>query len=134
MDELVRCTDLLLSAVGKLDPPWGQINRHLRGDVNLPVGGGPDTLRAIYGRGLEEDGYLTNLGGDGLYYMLSWSKEGELTALGTHHFGSAMLDTESPHYSDQATDFANEKLHDPLLDEAQRAGHIISRYQPGEAH
>lgn len=132
IDELIRCTDLMLSTVGKLDPPWGQINRHVRGDVNLPVGGGPDTLRAIYGRGLEEDGYLTNLGGDGLYYLLSWSKDGDLEARGTHHFGSAMLDTGSPHYSDQAADFANEVLHDPLLDEADRASEIVRRYQPGE--
>ena len=133
LDELIRCTDLMLDTVGQLDPPWGQINRHVRGEVNLPVGGGPDTLRAIYGRGLEEDGYLTNLGGDGLYYMLSWSSDGTLSALGTHHFGSAMLDTSSVHYSDQATDFANEVLHDPLLDDAARAPHVIRRYEPGEA-
>ena len=116
VDELIRCTDLLLSAVGKIDPPWGQINRHVRGEVNLPIGGGPDTLRAIYGVGLEEDGYLTNVGGDGLYYIMSWNKNGELKARGIHHFGSATLDTTSAHYADQAQDFANEVLHDPLLD------------------
>ena len=32
----------------------------MRGEVNVPVGGGPDILRAIYGRGLKEDGFLTN--------------------------------------------------------------------------
>ena len=134
VDELKRCTDLLLSTVGKIDPPWGQINRHVRGDLNLPVGGGPDTLRAIYGRGLEDDGYLTNVGGDGLYYMVSWDKAGKLKARGVHHFGSATLDTSSPHYGDQAEDFANEVLHDPLLDDAERAAHITRRYQPGETN
>ena len=132
IDELIRCTDLLLTTVGKIDPPWGQINRHVRGDLNLPIGGGPDTLRAIYGRGLEDDGYLTNVGGDGLYYMVSWDKDGVLKARGVHHFGSATLDTTSTHYADQAQDFANEVLHDPLLDDAQRAPHIARRYQPGE--
>ena len=130
--ELKRCTDLMLSSVGKLDPPWGQVNRHVRGDVNVAVGGGPDTLRAIYGRGLEEDGYLTNLGGDGLYYLVSWDKNGKQKARGVHHFGSATEDKNSKHYADQATDFANEILHDPLLDDADRAAHIVRRYQPGE--
>lgn len=132
IDELQRCTDLMLSTVGTLDPPWGQINRHVRGDVNVAVGGGPDTLRAIYGQGLEEDGYLTNLGGDGLYYLISWDADGAITPLGTHHFGSATLDATSPHYADQAADFANEVLHDPLLDDATRAPHVVRRYQPGE--
>jgi len=133
IDELIRCTDLLLTSVGKIDPPWGQINRHVRGELNLPIGGGPDTLRAIYGLGLEDDGYLTNVGGDGLYYMVSWDKEGKLKARGIHHFGSATVDATSPHYSDQAQDFANEVLHDPLLDDDQRAAHIARRYQPGES-
>ena len=132
IDELKRCTDLLLSSVDTLEPPWGQINRHVRGELNLPVGGGPDTLRAIYGRGLEEDGYLTNLGGDGLYYLVSWDKNGSLNAQGVHHFGSATVDKTSPHYGDQAEDFANEVLHDPLLDDADREGKIVRRYQPGK--
>ena len=132
IDELKRCTNLFLSSVGTLEPPWGRINRHVRGDLNLPVGGGPDTLRAIYGRGLEEDGYLTNLGGDGLYYLVSWDKNGQLNAQGVHHFGSATLDETSPHYGDQAADFANEVLHDPLLDDADREAKIVRRYQPGK--
>ena len=132
-DELIRCTDLLLGKTGRLDPPWGEVNRHIRGPINLPVGGGPDTLRAIYGRGLEEDGYLTNVGGDGLYYLLRWHPEEGLTARGVHHFGSATLDEHSPHYADQATDFAKEVLHDPLLSASARAPHITRRYAPGRS-
>jgi len=128
--ELKRCTDLLLASTGTLTPPWGQINRHVRGDINLPVGGGPDTLRAIYGRGLEDDGYLTNLGGDGLYYLISWDKNGKISPRGVHHFGSATLDKDSTHYSDQATDFASEVLHDPLLDDTARAPFIVRSYSP----
>ncbi len=49
MAELIRCADLLMAKTGRLDPLWGDVSRHVRGDLNLPVGGGPDTLRAIYG-------------------------------------------------------------------------------------
>ena len=47
LDELIRCTDLLISTIGRIDPLWGDVNRHVRGDLNIPVAGGPDTLRAI---------------------------------------------------------------------------------------
>lgn len=125
------CTAGLLDAVGRLDPPWGEVNRHVRGDVNVPVGGGPDILRAIYGRGLEEDGYLTNSAGDGLYYLVSWDVDGKLAVEGVHQFGSATLDASSPHYSDQAEDYANEILHAPLFDEASLQENLLRAYRPG---
>ena len=131
-DELYRCTDLLMAKVGRLDPLWGDISRHIRGDLNLPVGGGPDTLRAIYGLGMEEDGYLTNVAGDGLYYMLSWDANGVQKVRGIHQFGSATLDETSVHYADQAEDYVNEVLHDPLYDPQLRASKIARRYRPGE--
>ncbi len=131
-EELVRCTDLLLSKVGRIDPLWGDVNRHVRGDLNLPVGGGPDTLRAIYGRGMEEDGYLTNIAGDGLYYMVSWDAQGQQKVRGVHQYGAATLNQSSVHYDDQAQDYVDEVLHDPLFDAQLRADKIKRRYRPGE--
>ena len=131
-EELIRCSDRLLDKVGRLDPLWGDVNRHIRGDLNLPVGGGPDTLRAIYGMGMEEDGYLTNVAGDGLYYMLSWDAEGQQKVRGIHQFGAATLDETSPHYADQAQDYVDEVLRDPLFDDEKRATKIQRSYSPGE--
>ena len=118
--------------MGRLDPDWGSVNRHIRGDINVPLGGGPDTLRAIYGIGLEEEGYLTNIAGDGLYYLVSWDENKKQKISGVHQFGSATLDSSSSHYSDQALDFANEVLHDPLFDDKKRQNLIKRRYRPGE--
>ena len=132
LDELVRCTNLLLSTSGRIDPLWGDVNRHVRGDLNIPVAGGPDTLRAIYGMGMEKDGYLTNVAGDGLYYQVSWDAQGNLKVRGVHQYGAATLDENSPHYADQAEDYANEILHDPLFDDARRQSKIERRYRPGE--
>ena len=132
LDELVRCTDLLMSTRGRIDPLWGDVNRHVRGDLNIPVAGGPDTLRAIYGMGMEKDGYLTNVAGDGLYYQVSWDAQGDLKVRGVHQYGAATLDENSPHYADQAEDYANEILHDPLFDDARRQSKIQRRYRPGE--
>jgi len=127
-----NCADKLLAATGRIDPLWGEVNRHVRGDLNLPVGGGPDTLRAIYATGLEEDGYQTNIAGDGLYYFVSWDAQGVQKIRGVHQFGAATLDTESPHYADQAQDYVAEILHDPLFDSELRKDKIMRRYKPGE--
>ena len=132
LDELVRCTDLLMSTSGRIDPLWGDVNRHVRGDLNIPVAGGPDTLRAIYGMGMEKDGYLTNVAGDGLYYQVSWDAQGDLKVRGVHQYGAATIDENSPHYADQAEDYANEILHDPLFDDARRQSKIERRYRTGE--
>jgi acyl-homoserine-lactone acylase len=128
--EFERCIDLLEEKFGQVDPRWGEVNRHVRGEVNVAVGGGPDILRAIYGRGLEEDGYLTNVAGDGLYYLVSWDAQGNQSIRGTHHFGSATLDPQSPHYADQAEAFAGEQLRDPLFDPDRLEANIARRYQP----
>ena len=132
IDELIRCTDLLIDKSGRVDPRWGDVNRHIRGDINIPLGGGPDVLRAVYGMGMEDDGYLTNVAGDGLYYQVSWDAQGELKVRGVHQYGSATLDKSSPHYADQAEDYANEILHDPLFDSSLRKSKIERRYRPGE--
>ena len=126
------CVDLLMASRGKIDPPWGEVNRHVRGDLNLPVGGGPDVLRAIYGRGMKENGYLTNVAGDGLYYLVSWAADGTQTVRGLHQFGSATLDASSPHYADQAQDYVNEILHDPLFSETALQKNLQRAYAPGE--
>ena len=97
----------------------------------MPVGGGPDILRAIYGRDIDDDGYLTNVAGDGLYYLVAWDAQGQLSVEGVHQFGSATLDAESPHYSDQALDYANEVLHAPLFDEDALQANLLRAYRPG---
>jgi acyl-homoserine-lactone acylase len=132
MAELIRCADLLITKTGRLDPLWGDVSRHVRGKLNLPVGGGPDTLRAIYGLRMKDDGFLTNVAGDGLYYLLSWDADGEQKIRGIHQYGAATLDETSPHYADQAQDYVDEVLHDPLFDAQARAPLIERRYRPGQ--
>ena len=131
-DAFYSCADRLMAATRRIDPLWGDVNRHVRGDLNLPVGGGPDTLRAIYALGMEEDGYQTNIAGDGLYYFVSWDAQGVQKIRGVHQFGAATLDTQSPHYADQAEDYTAEILHDPLFDSESRKDKLLRRYRPGE--
>ncbi len=106
--EALRSTLADLKTVfGRLDPAWGEVNRLDRGSTNLPLAGGPDILRAIYFEDtLVEKGFVTAAGGDTYILYADWSPEGDLEVQTIHQFGSATLDTTSPHYDDQARLFA----------------------------
>ena len=122
------CIDQTLEIGGRLDPRWGDVNRHGRDGTHWPVAGGPDTLRAIYSRRLDGDDHLTAVAGDGLYYFIRWMPDGEQKVLGTHQYGNDMTDRGSPHYLDQAEDYTNEILHAPLFTTESRRGRITKRY------
>lgn len=92
----------LLDHHGRLDVPWGEVNRLIRGAANRGVDGGPDTLRAIYGGDMLDDkGQLNAQGGDSYIQIVEWDKAGRLKSRTIHNFGSATLDGDSPHYGDQ---------------------------------
>ena len=103
------CLEELMSAFGRLDPLWSQRNRLIRGATNIPLGGGPDVLRAIYGLA-EENGQLKAVAGDGLVVYTAWDKEGKQTGGMVHNFGAASTRPKSPHYADQAPLYADEKF------------------------
>ena len=111
----------LMAHYGRLDVPWGTINRLRRGDVDVPIAGGPDILRAVYSAGhdLEDDGTLTAVAGDTYIAIVAWDAKGNMSARTRHQFGSATLDKSSAHYADQAALFAAQKLRVfPFSDEA----------------
>ncbi len=123
---------LLKSAFGRVDPEWGEVNRLRRGSVDLPVSGGPDVFRAIYGR-LDPDGRLHAVNGDCYVMFVEWDRQGRLRSRSIHQFGSATLDTGSPHYADQSPIFAAHQTKPVLFTEAQLAGNITRSYRPPAA-
>lgn len=125
---------LLNDTFGRVDVPWGDVCRLVRGDVNLPLNGGPDVLRAIYGSWDNERGHLVAEAGDCYFIMVAWDDEGNLLhSESIHQFGSATLDETSPHYADQAPLFATERTKPTWRDPADLAGNTIAVYRPGEA-
>ncbi|NNE58910.1 MAG: acylase [Hellea sp.] len=109
LDEaFAKAVDEIMEVYGRLDPPWGEVNRMRRGDVDMPLRGGPDTLRAIYGdyKGFVENKGLSAAAGDTHIMVADWDENGNLTLDTIHQFGAATLDENSPHYDDQAPLFA----------------------------
>ncbi len=107
--QLQKASEYLIKHFGQIDVEWGNVNRLVHGNKNLPLGGGPDTLRAIYGRP-QEDGTLAGLAGDCFFQFVEWDKDGELNAWAMNQFGSNPGNPDSPHHADQAPLFAQEKL------------------------
>ena len=130
---LMAAINKLKQKFSRIDPKWGAVNRIVRGSVNLPIDGGPDTVRAVYGEA-QADGALKAVAGDTLIMFVSWDKSGVLTSRSIHQFGSATLDSHSPHYADQTAMFATMKTKSVLFTEAQLSGHITEDYAPGTRH
>lgn len=108
LQALQETVDELEDVYGRIDPTWGEVNRLRRGNVDLPLTGGPDTLRAIYGHreNFVENKGLKAVAGDTHIMYADWDAEGNLTLKSIHQYGAATQDETSPHYADQALLFA----------------------------
>jgi acyl-homoserine-lactone acylase len=127
---LEEAAEALRRHFGRLDVPWGEVHRLRRGRIDLPVGGGPDTLNAVYARP-ENDGRLVGIAGDSYVLLVEWDREGTVRSRSIHQYGSATLDARSPHYADQAPLFVRRELKPVWLDEAEIRGHLEREYRPG---
>ena len=80
----------LMDNYGKIDIELGQLQVIKRGDVILPLDGGPDILRAVYSKMENNKRVATN--GDCFFQMVDWDENGNVSAESIHQYGSATLD------------------------------------------
>lgn len=103
----------LLKHFGKVAIPLGELQRHTRGAVDLPLAGGPDILAAVSGR-LMPDGRLRARAGDSYIELVRYTEDGvEIESINA--FGASSR-PESPHYTDQMERFSNQQLKTMSLD------------------
>lgn len=131
VEAVARSAKYLKEHFGKIDVPWGEVMRLRRGSVDVPLDGGPDTLRAIEGVA-QPDGTYTANDGDGYFAMVEWLPDGTMKSESIHQYGSATVDTESKHYADQAVMFAEKKMKPVWLTEEEVRQNLGREYRPGE--
>ncbi|MBC7522789.1 MAG: penicillin acylase family protein [Sandarakinorhabdus sp.] len=105
---LREAVDLLTKHYGRIDPPLGDFQRLRRGKVDLPLCGGPETLRAIIGE-MAPDGRRVGNNGDGFIMLIEWMPDGKVVSHSIHQYGAATMRPLSKHYADQSPLFAAEK-------------------------
>lgn len=123
---------------GRIDPKWSEVVRLKRGEIDLGIDGGPDTLRAVYPDGVAGDGVLSAAGGDTYILYADWPKiydteEGAYPEILTiHQFGAATLDEASPHYADQAEMFVRGEWKTPPMTLEALLAEATADYSPGQ--
>lgn len=138
---LRKAAETMKTRYGRLDVRWGLLNIMKRGDLKLPLDGALDVLRAVeyeldpkdFTLKLDEDGTLMSKGGDSLIMLGAWDSSGVLSVRSIHNYGSAVLDTKSPHYADQAPLFAREDWKTVYLQESELRQHLEREYRPGRS-
>jgi acyl-homoserine-lactone acylase len=131
IDALRHAIITLKTHFGRIDPVWGEVNRIRRGTLDLPIDGGPDIYRAVYGVA-QTDGTLNAAAGDTFIMFVTWDKAGALSSDSINQFGSATLNARSPHYADQTPLFVAMKTKPVLFTQSQLTGNVEADYRPGE--
>ena len=121
----------MMEKYGTIDLAWGDVHRLRHGNLDLPVGGGPSGLGCfrVLGFSEEDDGKMKVRRGDGWVLAVEFSnppKAYSILAYGQ----SAKVD--SPHHTDQAELFANNKMKKVAFTEKEIKRSLIRQYSPGE--
>lgn len=105
---------VLLEKAGRIDVPLGKFQHLTRGDLSLPIAGGPDLLRAVYTDPYIDGPYGKNIAGDSYLQLVRYSEKGvEIESI--HSYG-ASAKASSPHYTDQMSLFVKDSLKVMTLD------------------
>lgn len=117
----------MLADFGKLEIPLGDFQKHVRGDVSLPLGGAPDVLRAMYGK-RQDDGTYKGIAGECFIELVQFTPEGVILETVNAYGTSAKPD--SPHYTDQMEMFTKKELKSMSLDKEKVFREAVRVYSP----
>ncbi len=118
-----------MNEFGKINIPLGDLQVLKRGELILPLDGGPDILRAVYSTKTINNRKIATHG-DCFFQMVEWDQNGKLSAESIHQFGSATLDENSPHYSDQAHLFSAMQMKPSWIELDSIKKYLKKSYKP----
>ena len=128
MERFIESVYFLIDKYRKIDIPLGDLQVIKRGDIILPLDGGPDILRAVYSKMIDNKRVARH--GDCFFQMVDWDENGNVTAESIHQYGSATLDKDSPHYADQAYLFSDMKMKPSFIELDSIKKYLNKSYNP----
>lgn len=129
-EKLREVVDALMKGFGRIDPPLGDLQRLVRGKMDLPANGGTDTLRAATTWEPMADGRMRVKHGDSFIMLVNWDKGGKVWSQSIQPYGAATNRPESPHYTDQMKLFVDRKFKPVRFEWADAVAHAKRRYRP----
>ncbi|MEO0339688.1 MAG: penicillin acylase family protein [Bacteroidota bacterium] len=124
---LAKTKDYFIEKYGGYEVALGDFQRHTRGEISLPLGGGPDVLAAMHSQE-QEDGTFRGMAGESYIELVRFSDEGvEIETV--HAYGSS-AEPDSPHYTDQMELFVKQQLKPMTLDKNKVLEQAKSLYSP----
>lgn len=112
---------------GRLDVPLGELQRHVRGKSDFPIGGTADVLAALDTEPWKK-GRMKSRVGDGYIQFVSYG-DGLPTIEAVNCFGASNKE-DSPHYMDQVELYLNQQLRPMTLDWTRIQREAVSTYHP----
>jgi acyl-homoserine-lactone acylase len=120
--------DTLVKYFGSIDVPLGDYQRHVRGNIELPLDGGPDLWNAKYGNPFK-DGKIKVWLGESYILLVKFKKDGPNEYYSVSPYGASNK-PNSPHFTDQMELYANKKLKTMTLDKATIYKNAEKIYRP----
>ena len=126
VEALSKARKHMLKHFGSLRVPLGEVQRHVRGDKDYGIGGGPEVLAANFSQPYKK-GKLKTFVGESYIQLVRFSKDS--VELHTINAFGASNKPESPHYNDQMELFVERKTKpmtfnkEKIYDEAERIYH-----------
>lgn len=128
--KLREAVDALMKGFGRIDPPLGDVQRLIRGKVNLPANGGTDTLRAATVWEPQVNGQMRVKHGDSFIMLVNWDKQGKVRSRSIQPYGAATNRPQSRHYTDQMQMFLDHRFKPVHFEWADAVRHAKRRYRP----
>ena len=117
----------LKSNYGRFDVPLGEVQRLVRGDIDLPLDGGPGNMRAIYSTW--ENGKMVAKVGDCFVQIVEWDPEGNVKSESIHQYGSNTSDSSSPFFNNQSKLFSEKKMKPVYFNLDDIKNNLHSKYE-----
>ena len=118
----------MLSNYGQLRIPLGDVQRHMRGDVSLPMGGGGDILAAAYSVPID-NGLYHMRNGESYIQLVRFKRDSLPIIESINAYGTSAVPGD-PHFTDQMELFAKQELKPMTLDLEQVKKDAVRVYHP----
>ncbi len=132
VEALTFAKKFLLKHYKTLEVPLGNIQRHIRGEVSLPLGGLSEVPRAIDNKLYDKkNGVFRGTAGDCFIQYVKYPSTGLPEIESINAYGASAR-KESKHYTDQMQLFVEQKTKKMTLDDEEIKQNAAETYHPGE--